>query len=96
MTDTITAGIPTLIKPWFGLVPVPVNIFEIVAEKFFSAPDRDQFFWASRVQRIGAGMKVGSLSSSELARALAKATSDQYVHVPTAFPMVMPNFYLLG
>lgn len=31
LTCTITAGIPTLIKPWFG----------------------DQFFWASRVHKLG-------------------------------------------
>ncbi|KAL5482822.1 hypothetical protein ACEPAI_9417 [Sanghuangporus weigelae] len=50
---SLRAGIPTLIKPWFG----------------------DQFFWASRVQKIGAGMKV-SLNASELAGALIRATSD--------------------
>ncbi|KAI5117363.1 hypothetical protein M0805_002477 [Coniferiporia weirii] len=52
---SLRAGIPTLIKPWFG----------------------DQFFWASRVQKLGAGMKVSSLHSSELASALVKATSDR-------------------
>ena len=51
------AGIPTLIKPWFG----------------------DQFFWAARVQKLGAGLKVPSLSSSEIAHALVKATSDRCV-----------------
>lgn len=55
--DTITAGIPTLIKPWFG----------------------DQFFWAARVQKLGAGLRVPSLSSSDLAHALTKATSDRWV-----------------
>lgn len=31
---SLRAGIPTLIKPWFG----------------------DQFFWASRVQKLGVGL----------------------------------------
>ncbi|THH03346.1 hypothetical protein EW145_g6333 [Phellinidium pouzarii] len=52
---SLRAGIPTLIKPWFG----------------------DQFFWASRVQKIGAGMKVSSLSASEITTTLVKATSDR-------------------
>ncbi|KAI0284044.1 hypothetical protein BGY98DRAFT_950161 [Russula aff. rugulosa BPL654] len=49
------AGIPTLIRPWFG----------------------DQFFWASRVQKLGAGIKLNSLHSKEVAQALKKATSDR-------------------
>ncbi len=55
--QTLIAGIPTLIKPWFG----------------------DQFFWAARVQKLGAGLRVQSLSSSDLASALTKATSDRSV-----------------
>jgi sterol 3beta-glucosyltransferase len=51
---SLRAGIPTLIKPWFG----------------------DQFFWASRVQKLGAGVRVPSLSSSDLAECLTKATTD--------------------
>ncbi|KAH9042076.1 UDP-Glycosyltransferase/glycogen phosphorylase [Lactarius pseudohatsudake] len=49
------AGIPTLIRPWFG----------------------DQFFWASRVQKLGAGIKLNSLHSKEVSQALKKATSDR-------------------
>ncbi|KAF8073827.1 glycosyltransferase family 1 protein, partial [Lyophyllum atratum] len=49
---SLRAGIPTLIKPWFG----------------------DQFFWAQRVQKLGAGMRVRSLRVSDLADALTKAT----------------------
>ncbi|KAF8480636.1 hypothetical protein JB92DRAFT_3040487 [Gautieria morchelliformis] len=52
---SLRAGIPTLIKPWFG----------------------DQFFWASRVQRLGAGLRVASLHSADLAEALRKATTDR-------------------
>ncbi|EJC98880.1 UDP-Glycosyltransferase/glycogen phosphorylase [Fomitiporia mediterranea MF3/22] len=52
---SLRAGIPTLVKPWFG----------------------DQFFWASRVQKIGAGLRVSSLHSSELANALVRATTDR-------------------
>lgn len=49
------AGLPTLIKPWFG----------------------DQFFWASRVQKLGAGLRVANLNSSEIASALTKATTSR-------------------
>ncbi|KAI0689542.1 hypothetical protein BC835DRAFT_1282708 [Cytidiella melzeri] len=52
---SLRAGIPTLIKPWFG----------------------DQYFWASRVQKLGAGLRVPSLRVSDLANALTKATSDR-------------------
>ncbi|KAG8907240.1 hypothetical protein FRB99_005064 [Tulasnella sp. 403] len=54
---SLRAGIPTLIKPWFG----------------------DQFFWASRVQKLGAGLRVGSMSSSDIAHALVKATTDRVI-----------------
>lgn len=49
------AGIPTLIKPWFG----------------------DQFFWSVRVTKLGAGLRVQSLASSDLAHAMTKATTDR-------------------
>ncbi|KAF8827687.1 hypothetical protein HHX47_DHR4000057 [Lentinula edodes] len=52
---SLRAGIPTIIKPWFG----------------------DQFFWASRVQKLGAGMKVSSLRVNELADAFTKATTNR-------------------
>ncbi|CCO32951.1 sterol 3beta-glucosyltransferase [Rhizoctonia solani AG-1 IB] len=52
---SLRAGIPTLIKPWFG----------------------DQFFWATRVMKLGAGLRVSSLSSSDLAEALKRAVSDR-------------------
>ncbi|KAJ3828774.1 glycosyltransferase family 1 protein [Lentinula raphanica] len=52
---SLRAGIPTLIKPWFG----------------------DQFFWASRVQKLGAGLKVSGLRVNELADALTKATTSR-------------------
>ncbi|KAF8809557.1 glycosyltransferase family 1 protein [Phlegmacium glaucopus] len=51
---SLRAGIPTLIKPWFG----------------------DQFFWASRVQALGVGLKVPSLRVHNLVEALVKATTD--------------------
>ncbi|KAG5716720.1 Sterol 3-beta-glucosyltransferase [Termitomyces sp. T112] len=51
---SLRAGIPTLIKPWFG----------------------DQFFWAARVHRLGAGLRVSSLRVSDLVHALKKATSS--------------------
>ncbi|KAH9049860.1 glycosyltransferase family 1 protein [Lactarius hengduanensis] len=37
----------------------------------------DQFFWASRVQKLGAGIKLNSLHSKEVSQALKKATSDR-------------------
>ncbi|KAH7334669.1 hypothetical protein B0J17DRAFT_86825 [Rhizoctonia solani] len=52
---SLRAGIPTLIKPWFG----------------------DQFFWATRVMKLGAGLRVSSLSSSDLTDALKRAVSDR-------------------
>ncbi len=52
---SLRAGIPTLIKPWFG----------------------DQFFWASRVQKLGAGLRVASLRVNDLAEALTKATTSR-------------------
>ncbi|KAF7299097.1 Glycosyltransferase family 1 protein [Mycena indigotica] len=52
---SLRAGIPTLIKPWFG----------------------DQFFWASRVQHLGAGLRVPSLHSHDLADALITATTNR-------------------
>jgi len=54
---SLRAGIPTLIRPWFG----------------------DQFFWASRVQKLGAGIKLNSLRSKEVAHALKKATTDRVI-----------------
>jgi len=37
----------------------------------------DQFFWATRVQKLGAGMRITSLKSNALAEALVKATTDR-------------------
>ncbi|KAF9483501.1 glycosyltransferase family 1 protein [Pholiota conissans] len=54
---SLRAGIPTLIKPWFG----------------------DQFFWASRVQALGAGLKINSLSVRDLTEGLIKATRTQSI-----------------
>jgi len=52
---SLRAGIPTLIKPWFG----------------------DQFFWASRVHKLGAGLRVPNLRVNEVADALIKATTSR-------------------
>lgn len=54
---SLRAGIPTLIKPWFG----------------------DQFFWATRVTKLGAGLRVSNLSSSDVADALKRAVSDRVI-----------------
>lgn len=54
---SLRAGIPTLIKPWFG----------------------DQFFWGSRVAKLGAGIRLDGLGSNELSAALKKATSDRVI-----------------
>ncbi|KDR82752.1 hypothetical protein GALMADRAFT_220742 [Galerina marginata CBS 339.88] len=51
---SLRAGIPTLIKPWFG----------------------DQYFWASRVQVMGVGLKVPSLRVDDLVEALTKASQS--------------------
>ncbi|KAL0960717.1 hypothetical protein HGRIS_005744 [Hohenbuehelia grisea] len=52
---SLRAGIPTLIKPWFG----------------------DQFFWASRVQKLGAGLRVPSTHVNDLSKALTLATTSR-------------------
>ncbi|KIY50979.1 UDP-Glycosyltransferase/glycogen phosphorylase [Fistulina hepatica ATCC 64428] len=44
----------------------------------------DQFFWASRVQKLGAGIRLGSLHSSELAAALVKATTNRVMREKAA------------
>lgn len=81
---SLRAGIPTLIKPWFG----------------------DQFFWGSRVQKLGvsssfwvkcgllidpwqAGLRVPSLRVHDLAVALTKATTNMWVFllIPVAPPL---------
>lgn len=51
---SLRAGIPTLIKPWFG----------------------DQFFWASRVEKLGAGIRVHTFRVNEISDALVRATTD--------------------
>ncbi|KAJ7109698.1 glycosyltransferase family 1 protein [Mycena crocata] len=52
---SLRAGIPTLIKPWFG----------------------DQYLWASRVQKLGAGLRVPNLHSHDFSEALIKATTNR-------------------
>lgn len=37
----------------------------------------DQFFWAGRLQKLGAGARIGSLDSDDIAEALKKATTDR-------------------
>jgi len=37
----------------------------------------DQFFWATRVHKLGAGLRVNSLSANDLTEALVKATKDR-------------------
>ncbi|KAF5314999.1 hypothetical protein D9619_007125 [Psilocybe cf. subviscida] len=59
---SLRAGIPTLIKPWFG----------------------DQYFWASRVQKLGAGLRVPSLHASDLSDALIKATRSEVMKAKAA------------
>ncbi|CAO1612901.1 unnamed protein product [Parajaminaea phylloscopi] len=37
----------------------------------------DQFFWAGRVQKLGAGARVSNLTCDDIAEALSKATTDR-------------------
>ena len=92
-----TAGIPTLIRPWFGYVHLSDKHSPLLINGF-----SDQFFWASRVHKLGvsdtpahqrlshyslmliicqAGMRVTSLRSSVLAHALTRATTNRYCHL---------------
>lgn len=52
---TLRAGLPTIIKPFFG----------------------DQFFYANRVEDIGAGIGLRKLNVKTLSKALKDATTDQ-------------------
>lgn len=52
---TLRAGLPTIIKPFFG----------------------DQFFYALRVEDIGAGIALKKLNSATLARALKEVTTNK-------------------
>jgi sterol 3beta-glucosyltransferase len=75
---SLRAGIPTIIKPWFG----------------------DQFFWASRVQKLGAGLKVSTLRENEIAEALISATSSRLMkekaaHVGERIRQVRIHYSLL-
>ncbi|KZS92128.1 UDP-Glycosyltransferase/glycogen phosphorylase [Sistotremastrum niveocremeum HHB9708] len=72
---SLRAGIPTLIKPWFGYV----LLFQSSSKCDLDFDNSDQYFWASRVQKLGAGLRVPSLASSDLADVLRKATTDRYV-----------------
>jgi hypothetical protein len=44
----------------------------------------DQFFWASRVQALKAGLKLNSLTRGELQKALVKATQDRVMREKAA------------
>jgi len=59
---SLRAGIPTIIKPWFG----------------------DQYFWASRVHKLGAGLRIDNLSSSDISHALKRGTSDRVMREKAA------------
>lgn len=44
----------------------------------------DQFFWAGRIQKLGAGIRVGSLEVNSVSEALVKATSDRVMREKAA------------
>jgi len=44
----------------------------------------DQFFWAARVQKLGAGLRVNSLHSSDVANALKRATTNRIMREKAA------------
>ena len=54
---TLRAGIPSVIKPFFG----------------------DQFFYASRIEDIGAGIALKKLNVSSLSNALKRVTTDKRI-----------------
>ncbi|KAH3680236.1 hypothetical protein WICMUC_000417 [Wickerhamomyces mucosus] len=54
---TLRAGLPTIIKPFFG----------------------DQFFYANRVEDIGAGISLKKLNVNTLSKALKAATTNQRI-----------------
>lgn len=44
----------------------------------------DQFFWAGRVQKLGAGVRVGNLDVDNIAEALQKASTDRIMREKAA------------
>lgn len=54
---TLRAGLPTVIKPFFG----------------------DQFFFAGRIEDIGAGISLKKLNSKSLSRALKEVTTNSRI-----------------
>lgn len=56
---SLRAGIPTIIKPFFG----------------------DQFFYAMRVEEIGAGLSLRKLNGKTLSKVLIKATTEKKLKV---------------
>lgn len=67
---TIRAGLPTIIKPFFG----------------------DQFFYASRVEELGAGIALKNLNAKSLAKAINSITTNpRYLRRAQAFALAMQN-----
>lgn len=67
---TIRAGLPTIIKPFFG----------------------DQFFYASRVEELGAGIALRNLNTKSLAKALNSITTNpRYLRKAQALALAMQN-----
>lgn len=61
-----------LVRPFFGDQVCPSLL------QFCSIPDdlREQYFWANRVNNLGAGLRVKSLSGEDMAAAWKEATGS--------------------
>jgi sterol 3beta-glucosyltransferase len=65
---SLRAGIPTLIKPWFG-----DQFFWFALRRYHVKRLTSR---ANRVTKLGVGLKVPSLRSDDIARCLHKATTS--------------------
>ncbi|KAA1064986.1 hypothetical protein PGT21_020911 [Puccinia graminis f. sp. tritici] len=78
---SIRAGIPTLIKPFFGKLignlDQQSNLRPQKSDLLIQSNPGDQTFWAQRVEKLGVGTHVASLGKKDIADALFKATTNK-------------------
>ncbi|KAA1085852.1 hypothetical protein PGT21_021657 [Puccinia graminis f. sp. tritici] len=78
---SIRAGIPTLIKPFFGKLignlDQQSNLRPQKSDLLIQSNPGDQTFWAQRVEKLGVGTHVASLDKKDIAAALFKATTNE-------------------
>ena len=68
---SLREGLTTLIKPFCAS--------QLAFKAGLTHTVGDQTFWSQRVQKLGAGLRVASLSANDLSEALTKAANDTFV-----------------